>query len=330
MRIAWLAAVGLPAVLLGVPMLLTRALARGAEKKVPVAGTFIDVPGARLHYVEKGSGPVILMIHGLAAQLHNFTYGAVDLLADRYRVICVDRPGAGYSTPTTQTQPGLGEQAAIIAHFIAALGLDRPLVVGHSLGGAVSLRLALDHPGSVGALALLSPLTQRQDDVPDAFAKMVIPSPVVRHLVSRTLGIPVGWLGRRKTQAVVFAPEPCPDDFETKGGNALLFRPSSFFAASSEVSAGSGELIEMMDRYADLEVPVAILFARQDRILDPDKHGGAMPDASPRVTLDRIDGGHMFPITKPAETAAWIARKAQELAASQAPSESFSVISQRG
>jgi len=292
----------------------TAIVARRVEARVPRAGRFVEVPGARLHYVDRGTGPAIVMIHGVAAQLHNFTYGLTDRLSDRYRVICVDRPGCGYSTLANRSQPGLYEQAAMIAHFLRALDLDRPLVVGHSLGGAVSLALALDHPSSVGALALLSPLTQRQDDVPEAFARLVIRSARLRWLFSRTLAVPLGKLGSRKVQAQVFAPDRCPADFESRGGNALLFRPNSVFAASSELSAGSGELIAMMARYPAVEAPLAILFARHDAILDPVVHGAAMTAAKPLATLDLIDGGHMFPITAPEQTAAWIDHQARKLA----------------
>lgn len=303
--------------LLAVPAafaIATWAIARRAERLAPRAGHIAAVSGAVLHYTDEGSGPPIVMIHGLAAQLHNFTYGVTGRLTGRYRVICIDRPGAGYSTVTAPQHPNLRAQAAAIAALLRDLGVSRPLVVGHSLGGAVSLALALDHPGQVGALALLSPLTQPQDDIPKAFAKLIIQSPAVRHFASRTLMTPLGWLGRHRTQAAVFGPEPAPADFDTRGGNGLLFRPASIFAASSEVSAGSGELITMGERYSDLAVPVAILFARQDAILDPQVHGRAMlARGGARISLELIEGGHMFPLTRPDETAAWIDRQARAL-----------------
>lgn len=121
-------------------------LARDAERQVPPDGRYIRVDGARLHYVDKGTGPAIVMVHGLAGQLRNFGYGMLDILAKDHRVILVDRPGSGYSTADEDREPNIVEQAAIVARFIEALGIDRPLLVGHSLGGAIALALALDHP----------------------------------------------------------------------------------------------------------------------------------------------------------------------------------------
>jgi pimeloyl-ACP methyl ester carboxylesterase len=88
-----------------------------------------------------------------------------------------------------------------------------------------------------------------------------------------------------------------------------VLRPASFFAASSEASDEQHELVEMESRYRTLGVPVSVLFARQDRILDPETHGAGLALAVPGVQLDLIDGGHMFPLTSPRETADWIAAR---------------------
>ena len=133
--------------------------ARQVEKLLPPRGTFIEVDGARIHYLDEGSGPPLVLIHGLGGQMHNFTHSLLDRLKRDHRVIILDRPGSGYSSRPQHGSATLASQARTIAHFIDALGLDRPLVVGHSLGGAIALMLALDHPDKVGGLALLAPAT---------------------------------------------------------------------------------------------------------------------------------------------------------------------------
>ncbi len=130
---------------------------RQAEAFSPPAGRFIDVGGARLHYLDRGTGPAVVMVHGLGGNLRNF-YELIDKLATTCRVVAVDRPGSGYSKMMFGEHPALRAQATIIAQFVHRLGLDRPLLVGHSLGGALSLALALDHPDSVRALVLISTL----------------------------------------------------------------------------------------------------------------------------------------------------------------------------
>ena len=69
----------------GALFLFTRSVKAKVEAALPPLGRFIDVPGARLHLVERGQGPPLLLIHGLAGNLCNFTYGVVDRLAARYR-----------------------------------------------------------------------------------------------------------------------------------------------------------------------------------------------------------------------------------------------------
>ena len=129
------------------------------ERRLPPQGCFIDVDGHRLHYLDLGAGPPIVMIHGLGGQVRNFTHSLTGRLAGRHRLIVVDRPGSGYSSRPRGGAVGLRAQAAILARLVERLELGRPLLVGHSLGGAVALAMALDHPRAVGGLALLAPLT---------------------------------------------------------------------------------------------------------------------------------------------------------------------------
>ena len=130
------------------------ATARKIEKAVPRDGELIEVNGEKLHVVDRGSGPPIVLIHGLGGQLRNFGRPMVDDLARDYRLILVDRPGSGYSTRAAGASARLRVQAETIAELIRILKLERPLIVGHSLGGALALSLALNHPDVVGGLAL--------------------------------------------------------------------------------------------------------------------------------------------------------------------------------
>jgi pimeloyl-ACP methyl ester carboxylesterase len=119
------------------------------------------------------------MLHGLSGNLRNF-YGLIDKLAATCRVVVVDRPGSGYSRMVSVEHPALRAQARIIARFLQERRLDRPVLVGHSLGGALSLALALDHPGCVSALRLISTLSQVERVPPAVFKALDIRSPALR------------------------------------------------------------------------------------------------------------------------------------------------------
>jgi pimeloyl-ACP methyl ester carboxylesterase len=281
------------------------------EGAVPPLGTLVDLEGERIHYIDRGSGPPIVMIHGLAGNLRHFTYALVDKLTNDFRVIAVDRPGSGYSPRKHKTPARLATQAATVARLIKTLGLQQPLVVGHSLGGAVSLALALDHPSAVGALALIAPLTQSRSTVPAAFRGLDIGSPLVRAIVAHTIAVPIAMKHAQETLRAVFFPEAVPADFPTLAGGMLSIRPESFYAASSDMLEVHGDMEALVARYGTLRLPVGVLFGTEDAILDYKTYGEQLTRQIPQAELTLIPGaGHMLPITQPEKTAAWIQERA--------------------
>ena len=300
---------GLALVIVGLVM-FTALTARQAEALAQPIGHFMEVEGARLHYLERGTGPAVVLVHGLGGNLRNFI-GLVDKLAASFRVVAVDRPGSGYSTMVSGAHPALRAQAAIIARFIQRLGLDRPLLVGHSFGGALSLALALDHPDSVRALVLISTLSQVERTPPAIFKSLDMRSPTLRWLIAWTLVAPLGKLAHQATLKAVFAPESVPTTFDHDSGGTLGLRPDNFIAASEDMTTVSHELAIMTPRYPSLTIPVDVIFGRQDPILDYRAHGERLVAALPNATLHVIEGGHMIPVTVPDQIANWIKRTAE-------------------
>ncbi len=280
---------------------------RRVEAAVPPLGRFVQVGDTRLHIVERGSGPTLVLVHGLGAQLRNFTYALVAHLIPHFRVICVDRPGCGYSTRPAHVPSSLPGQADTIAKLIVSLGLEKPIIVGHSYGGALALALALNHSETVGGLALLAPLTHAQTEAPAAFRDLVIASRALRKLIAWTIAVPVSMAAGAKVLNLVFCPDKVPADFATAAGGLLALRPGQFFAASSDLVTVNDDLPAMMERYASIRVPVGILFGRSDGILSHEYHGIAMQSKIRGLTLSLVDGGHMLPIAAPEQTARWIA-----------------------
>ena len=89
----------LAAAALAATALLNRHLAKKAEHDNPPAGRFMDVDGVRLHYVERGSGEPLVLLHGNGSMIQDFdSSGLIDLAATKYRVIVIDRPGFGHSS----------------------------------------------------------------------------------------------------------------------------------------------------------------------------------------------------------------------------------------
>jgi pimeloyl-ACP methyl ester carboxylesterase len=296
---------------LGGLVIFTAITARRVEKALPPRGQFIDVAGARIHYLDKGVGPAIVILHGLGGQMGNFTYALLERLTDEFRVILMDRPGSGYSTRAPGATGRLTEQAAIVAEFISKLGLDRPLLVGHSLGGAIALGVALDHPEVVKGLALVAPLTHVPKDVPAPFRAMDIKSDLLRWLVAWTVATPIGIRRGKAILDAIFSPDHAPEDFPIRAGGILGLRPRSFFNTSSDMRAVNHDLAAMVARYASLRVPVRILYGTSDEVLSHQKHGESMKGKSSMVSLELVPGGHMLPITAPDLTATFIKASAR-------------------
>ncbi len=295
-------------------VLYTWRIKRRAERTVPPAGRFLEIDGTRIHYVDAGAGPPIVLIHGLGGQLLNFLPDSLRVLRRDHRVIALDRPGNGYSGRGIGTAPTLAAQAEMVAGFIRALGLHRPLLVGHSFGGAVAMRVALDHPELAGGLALLSPLTHPYDAMPPMFERLAIRSPVMRFLLSWTLVTPGAMRHSDEVMRRVFAPDPVSPAYAVAGGGMLGLRPSSFYATSSDlVALDPADLARAAERYGTLRIPVGVLFGTGDPILDHRLNGVAIEGRIPGLVLELIPGGHMLPVAAPDRSVAFIGRVAARM-----------------
>jgi pimeloyl-ACP methyl ester carboxylesterase len=284
------------------------AAAHRIEAITPPQGGFLEIGGQRLHVLDKGAGPPLVLIHGLSGQMGNFTHSLVGRLVPDFRVVAFDRPGSGYSTRAAGSSAGLEAQAATLVEAIGRLKLDKPVVVGHSLGGAVALAIALNHPGCAGAIALIAPLTHPVRTPPLVFRELAIRSPLLRLLVAWTVATPGGLLLRNFAAREVFAPEPAPADFASAGGGLLSLRPRNIAEASADMTAVNAGLKIMTPRYASIDVPVGVLYGRGDHLLNPVAQGESMKQLLPSVDLEIVEGGHMLPVTQPDLCAAFIRR----------------------
>lgn len=273
---------------------LTRRVARDAELAVPPRGRVVTVGGCDIHYVERGQGRPIVLLHGLGGTLHHMRRPLMEQFGDGYRLIAPDRPGSGYSTRPGSFGGTLAEQAQLVAGFIDALDLERPLLVGHSLGGAVALATALDHPGKVAGLALIAPLTCHEDEVAPQFRPLAIRSPLLRRIFSETIAIPMALKTAPQTLDFVFGPQKPPPDYAVAGGAMAAMRPGHFCATSADLVALGSDMKALAARYGEIKVPAGILFGSADRVLDHRRHGLAMQDKIAGLELEIAEGvGHM-------------------------------------
>lgn len=304
LSLAALAAVGL--------VLVTRLIAVRAERLVPATGKFVEIDGNRIHYVEAGEGRPIVFLHGLGAQLHQFRHPLFGRMGPGYRLIALDRPGSGYSTRARGATGRLPEQAAQVRRFIETLGLERPLVVGHSLGGAVALTLAVEHPNAISGLALLAPLTHLEPDLPERSGSLYIVSPLRRWLMAHTLAVPTSLRYARRTLEFLFSPQSVPVDYMVEGGGWCGLRPGHFQATSTDLVAIGHDLGRVEQRYGEIAMPTGILFGSADHVLGIDVHGRPMAGRVEALDFEVADGlGHMPQFVEVERVAAFIERIAR-------------------
>ena len=154
-----------------------------------------------------------MFLHGNGAMVDDMLIsGVIDHTARQYRAIAFDRPGFGHSERPRSRSWTAVAQAALIAKALARLGIEQPIVVGHSWGTLVALALALDHPRSVSGLVLASGYyfpTARADA-----ALLSPPSiPLLGDAISYTVAPLIGEI-TGPPMMKMFAPQPVSPRFE--------------------------------------------------------------------------------------------------------------------
>lgn len=260
----------------------------------PATGTFVKVNGADVHVLQQGeTGPVVLMIHGASANAREFDWTLAPQLADTHRVLMMDRPGHGHSERPSdaQTLAIQAEQAAGVLRQLAPG--EKAIVVGHSFGGAVSLRLALDHPDLVDGLVLLAPVSHDWGGGGEAWYNKYASHGLVGPVFTQLVPI-VGPSQVKAGITNVFSPKPAPDGYFEKSGIGLLFRPANFAANARDVNALRGQLAGQQDRYGDISVPTVVFSGALDTVISPPLHVGKLKHQVDGLELVKLgEGGHM-------------------------------------
>jgi pimeloyl-ACP methyl ester carboxylesterase len=225
--------------------------------------------------------------------LHPFRHPLFGGRLPGYRLIALDRPGAGYSTRATGATARLPEQAALIAKFIDALGLQKPLVVGHSLGGMITATLALNHPEKISGIVLLSALTRHRDGIPPELAPIYITSRLKRWLMAQTVAIPAALKFAPQTLAYVFGPQDVPENYMTEGGGELGLRPGHFQNMVADMVAVADDMPELQKRFEEIDMPAGMAFGTADRVLSYQTNGEEFRARIKGLDFETLDGiGH--------------------------------------
>jgi pimeloyl-ACP methyl ester carboxylesterase len=278
--------------------MFVRAKTAASEREHPPAGKFIDVDGVRLHYLEQGTGPAIVLLHGNGVMAEDFRLsGLFDRLAQTHRVIAFDRPGFGYSDRPADTTWTPEAQARLFHLALREMGIDQPIVVGHSWGTLVTLALALDYPGQVRAIALLGGYYYPSLRI-DAFVNALAAVPVIGTLWRHTAAPLLGRLMWPAMAKQIFAPITVPARFHQLPP-WLALRPSQLQATAAENGLMVPAAYRLAQRYGELKLPVALVAGHGDKLIDPEKNTARLHNDLPDSGLNLPEGaGHMLHYTE--------------------------------
>lgn len=269
--------------------------ARKAERKHPPLGQFIEIDGVRLHYVERGQGQPVVLLHGNGTMVEDWAIsGVLDQAAQRHRVIVFDRPGFGHSSRPRDRAWTPDAQSELLHKALRQLRIERSVVVGHSWGTMAALALALNHPDDVQGLVLLSGYyfpTPRFDFMLASLPAVPIVGDAMRYTVSPVLGLMFG----PKIAEKIFAPAPVPKRFVSEFPTDLALRPSQIRASAEDAGLANPGATELSPRYEKLTVPTVILAGTGDQIVNSQEQSARLHSVLRGSKMELIEGvGHMI------------------------------------
>jgi pimeloyl-ACP methyl ester carboxylesterase len=290
--------------LVALPLLLGLGLVLWPERPPGPTGAWMSaagvtprvetVEGMRVRYVRAGSGPAVVLIHGLASSVVTWR-DVLPVLARDHDVVAVDLPGFGASDQPADLSPDC--YPAIVTALMDRLGIARASLVGNSLGGAVAVWVAARAPTRVDRLVLL-----------DAAGYNLAPRD--RPLLLRLAGSPLGALTdhlpiRRPMVRIglrqVFYDDSLVTDERVEEYAAPLFRPGAAAAIRSLLNSLGHEGVAFPGVIAQVKAPTLIVWGREDAwipVRDADRFAATIP-GSRTVVLEAC--GHMPQEERPAE-----------------------------
>lgn len=259
-----------------------------------VARRSVPVKGGRIAYAEMGEGPEVVLIHGTLMALEDVWLPLAPRLAERHRVVALDRPGHGFSTRRRLVDASPWRQARAIREALGELGLRRPVIVGHSFGATVALCLALSAPEAVGGVVALAPLCFPEPRLEQAlFGPRSVPGigDELAGLLSGTLDpalLPLLW-------RAIFLPQAVPSGFAESFPWPYAAGPGRMIAEGEDAMSIWTAMTRAAAAYVTCRVPVRILGGTADIVVNNALHGATAAALMPGARFQWLQGiGHML------------------------------------
>ncbi len=271
-----------------------------AKSSYPAEGKRLEFDGLKIHAQTFGEGPDVVLIHGASGNMRDFTFSLAGKLQDRYRVTVLDRPGLGWSTRPegyggawnrAGESPRL--QAQILRKATDMLGVQNPLVVGHSFGGAVAMAWALEFPDDTAGLVMLGAVSHPwPGDLNWQYPVNASPAGGALFVPLISAFVPTSYI--ENVVESIFEPQSAPDGYIDHVGTGLSLRRSAMRANARQVNGLRPHIVEMSDDYPDLKLPIEVLHGDADTIVPLDIHSIPLSQRVDTAILTVLEGvGHM-------------------------------------
>ena len=291
--------IGLAAIII-ILLLISWSVLSINKRAIPPPYHFVESNGVKLHYFEKGSGQPVVFVHGSNGSLQDFKLSIMDRLSEDFRTVAFDRPGHGHSERGHSTKEGRTIHGDIMIEAWRKIGIERPVLVGHSSAGAVLMDIAVRHPQEVGAIVLISGVVHSggMEKVPVMGLYRSISRKYIGTALMWTILIPLGGLVGRSLLKFTFAPDPVPKDYR-KIGLAIALRPKCLRAEAEDLACLGPTLEAVEGGYTQIKVPFVIVYGEKDGNVPPEGQSIKLSkEVSDSVLIPLPDTGHMAMFTK--------------------------------
>lgn len=242
----------------------------------------LELDGIEIAYRTVGDdhAPAVVLLHGWASSQRMWD-SAQGHLADRYRCVALDLPGHGSSGKPPWTWYTIPHFADVVAAFLGAMGLDRPALVGHSMGGTIALELATRPAPALASLVAVNPV-------------------VTGRVYSRSIALRQGWiepavrLSRRVWPTASRLLTRPPEAVRRRAADHVLRNSEDFGTATADSVLGSMNAVLSWDlrlRLPQIRARTLVIVGTSDRVVSP-AEGELAAREIPGAILLRLPAGH--------------------------------------
>jgi pimeloyl-ACP methyl ester carboxylesterase len=260
---------------------------------------FISVDGARLHFVLKGAGKPIVLIHGNPGSCQDWTrvYGP---LSAQHQVIAFDRPGHGHSERPNHQDITVEVQARMLRNALDQMQIEEPILVGHSWGAALALAYALEFPSALAGMVLLAPAAYLSNDGVSFISKLPA-MPIIGDIMNFLFTPLIAASLVRSDLKKAFAPDRVPQHY-LRSVLSEWTRPRKVKWYAVDDALLNASLPGLSERYSEIRSPVSIITGDSDLIVPAKENAHRLADVMLNAHLRVLEAtGHQIPFTRDEE-----------------------------